>query len=95
MAHTLISFGAADAVLNGNYSRSCFSDYDDYFDSFCNMFRAVLELILLVTFSSRALARRRGDKDTDLALHSSEGDLYGVLLSHGRVSSKFHGSSWE
>ena len=43
----------------------------------------------------RALAIRRGDDDTDLALQCSEGYLYGVLFSHGRVSSKFHGSSCE
>ncbi|KAE8799643.1 GATA transcription factor 13 [Hordeum vulgare] len=43
----------------------------------------------------RALAIRRGDKDTDLALQSSEGYLYGVLFTHGRMSSKFHGPSWE
>ena len=43
----------------------------------------------------RALAIRRGDKDTDLALHSSEGYLYGVLFSHGRVRRKFHGPFWE
>ena len=43
----------------------------------------------------KALATRKGDKDTDLALHSSEGYLYGVMFSHGRVRSKFHGSFWE
>ena len=43
----------------------------------------------------RVLAIRKGDKYPELALHSSEGELYGVLFSHGRVSSKFHGSSWE
>ncbi|KAE8793774.1 GATA transcription factor 13 [Hordeum vulgare] len=43
----------------------------------------------------RALAIRRGDTDIDLALHNSEGNLYHVLFRHGRMSSKFHGSSWE
>ena len=43
----------------------------------------------------RALAIRRGDEDTDLALQCNEGYLYGVLFSHGRVRSKFHGPSWE
>ncbi|KAE8774192.1 GATA transcription factor 13 [Hordeum vulgare] len=43
----------------------------------------------------RALAIRRGDTDIDLSLHNSEGNLYHVLFRHGRMSSKFHGSSWE
>ena len=43
----------------------------------------------------KALAIRRGDKDTDLAFHSSKGYLYGVLFSHDHVRSKFHGSFWE
>ncbi|KAE8800783.1 GATA transcription factor 13 [Hordeum vulgare] len=43
----------------------------------------------------KALAIRRGDTDIDLALHNSEGNLYHVLFRHGRMSSKFHGSSWE
>ena len=43
----------------------------------------------------RALAIRRGDEDTDLAFQCNEGYLYGVLFSHGRVRSKFHGPSWE
>ncbi|KAE8772293.1 transmembrane protein 53 [Hordeum vulgare] len=43
----------------------------------------------------RALDVRRGDTNVDLALHNSEGNLYHVLFRHGRMSSKFHGSSWE
>ena len=43
----------------------------------------------------KALTIRRGDKDTDLALHSSEGYLYGVVFNHGQVRSKFHASFWE
>ena len=43
----------------------------------------------------KALAIRRGDEDTDLALQCNEGYLYGVLFSHGRVRSKFHCPSWE
>ncbi|KAE8811292.1 GATA transcription factor 13 [Hordeum vulgare] len=43
----------------------------------------------------RALAIWRGDRDIDLALHNSEGNLYHVLFIHGRMSSKFHDSSWE
>ncbi|KAE8817530.1 GATA transcription factor 13 [Hordeum vulgare] len=43
----------------------------------------------------RALAIRRGDTDIDLALHNSEGNLCHVLFRHGRMSSKFHGSSGE
>ncbi|KAE8778451.1 Receptor-like protein kinase HERK 1 [Hordeum vulgare] len=42
----------------------------------------------------KALVIQRGDKDIELALHTSEGDLYGLLFSHGRMSSKFHGPSW-
>ncbi|KAE8819660.1 Receptor-like protein kinase HERK 1 [Hordeum vulgare] len=43
----------------------------------------------------KALAIWRGDTDLDLALHNSEGNLYHVLFRHGRMNSKFHGSSWE
>lgn len=41
------------------------------------------------------LVIRRGDKDIELGLLTSESDLYGVTFSHGRVSSKFHGHCWE
>ncbi|KAE8790341.1 GATA transcription factor 13 [Hordeum vulgare] len=43
----------------------------------------------------RALAIRGGDTNIDLALHNNEGNIYHVLLRHGRMSTKFHGSSWE
>ncbi|KAE8781688.1 GATA transcription factor 13 [Hordeum vulgare] len=43
----------------------------------------------------RPLAIRRGDKDIDPALQSSEGYLYGVLFTHGHMSSKCHGPCWE
>ncbi|KAE8788027.1 GATA transcription factor 13 [Hordeum vulgare] len=43
----------------------------------------------------RVVAIRRGDKDIDLALQSSEDYLYGVLFTHGRMRSKFYGPCWE